>query len=257
MEHDYRIGNIDDIAITLAFEIVSFRCRRLDPRFINAWKDRVDNNSVLTREEQAVLRGMLVPTFGEPNQKFTTQGKIDHLEGFIGEWLWYFLMIENTILDIKHIEVPGFKSTDPGGDALVIHKQSTGDLFFRLWEMKKFAPNQPGQRINSTITRACNQLNANALEYLARYTAVGQELSDPELEKFCSQLILKWIASDPTASVGVSVATSNSCLDISCFGDLGDRFPQISNGLIEGMLTGLTDFSIFAEKVQEFVWKGL
>ncbi len=257
MEHVDSVGIIDDIAKMLAFAIVDFRCRRLDPRFVNAWKDRVENNSALSTEEKAVLKGMLIPTFGEPNEKFTTQGKIDHLEGFVGEWLWYFLMIENTILDIKHVEVPGFKSTDPGGDALVIHKQPSGDLVFRLWEMKKFAPNEPGQRVSSTITRACNQLNTKALEYLARYTAIGQELSDPELESFCSELMPNWIKSDPAASVGVSVATSNSCLDINCFSDLGDRFPQISNGLIEGMLTGLADFSAFAGKVQEFIWKGL
>lgn len=257
MEHDDKVGIIDDIAKMLAFAIVDFRCRSLEPRFFNAWKNRVENNSPLSKEEKVILRGMLDLTFGEPNEKFTTQGKIDHLEGFVGEWLWYFLMVENTILDIERVEPPGIKSTDPGGDALVIHKLSTGDLVFRLWEMKKFAPKKPGQKINSTITRACNQLNTNAVEYLARYTGIGQELSDPELKQFYSQLMLKWANSDPDASVGVSIATSNSCLDINCFDNLGDRFPKISNGLIEGVLTGLTDFSAFAEKVQEFVWKGL
>lgn len=262
LEHDDNVSSIDDIAKVLALAIVDFRCRGLDPCFFDAWKDRVETGSILDSQKETVLRIMLVPTFGEPYQPFTgtpkqIQGNRDHLEGFVGEWLWYFLTIETAMLDIKRIEPPGFKSTDPGADSLVIHQQSNGDLVFRLWEMKKFAPSAPGQKVNATVTKACKQLDAKALEYLARYTVTGQELRDPELKSLYGQLVQKWVDSDPAASVGVSVVTSNDYLDIRCFRNLGTRFPKISNGLIEGMLTGLTDFSAFAEKVREFIWKGL
>ena len=255
--HDSHNVAINSLAKALAIEVVRFRCRRC-PQHFDAWINRVENNLPLSDSSKKALRAFLVPTFGDPDNK---EGgpNVDHLEGFIGEWLWYFLSIENPTEAIVHIIPPGFKSTDPGGDALIIHRHGN-DLLFRLWEMKKFAPrkNDSTQRIGGTVGNAYSQLNSKAVEYLARITATEQELDDKELEEFIGTLLDLWIDRSSQAAAGVSIATSSNQVSQSCFDNFGRRFPDFIQPIrLLGMLTGIEDFSIFAMKVKKHVWKGL
>lgn len=61
----------------------------------------------------------------------------DHLEGYVSELVWYFLTKETPPDDLVRLEPLGFAATDSGGDGLAIHKRDDGELFFRLWEIKK------------------------------------------------------------------------------------------------------------------------
>ncbi|MBK8903105.1 MAG: hypothetical protein IPM53_18085 [Anaerolineaceae bacterium] len=255
--HNTANGDIDRLAKILAVEIVKFRCRRC-PQHFNSWKNKAENDIPLSEASKSALRAFLVPTFGDPDEG--NDPNIDHLEGFVGEWLWYFICTENPIDTIIHKVPPGFKSTDPGGDALLIHRLLNDELLFRLWEMKKFAPrkDESGQQIDATVNRAYSQLNSKALEYLARITATEQELNDPEVEEFVGKLVELWIDASPQAAAGVSIATSSEHTSQSCFDNFGLQFPRLTNpNRLLGMLTGIEDFSKFAVLVKEYVWKGL
>jgi hypothetical protein len=180
---------------------------------------------------------------------------MDHLEGFVGQMLWYFLYLESPPEELVRVEPPGFRVTDPGGDALAIHRMQEGYLMFRLWEMKKCTG---GSTVSSAVNTAYNQLNAKATEYLARYTAIGQELPDPELTGFYGQLIELWIEARPEAAAGISVATSLDHIPQRCFTTFGKHFPGFVDPIrLRGMLTAIGDFSAFALKVREFIWTGL
>jgi hypothetical protein len=256
--HKFMDISSDDLSLTLAREIVNFRCRRCAHHF-NAWKDKVYNDIPLCESSQKALHAFLTPTFGEPNEYFNG-AKIDHLEGYIGEWLWYFLFLENPCEPIVYTIPPGFKSTDPGGDAVTIHRNSNNEFLFRLWEMKKFSPRstESSQRISGTVNKAYSQLNTKATEYLARVTATEHELENPELEVFVGKLLDLWIDASYQASAGVSIATSLEHVSQNCFDDFGGQFPNFVDPIrLQGILTGIDDFSRFAIKVQEVVWKGL
>ncbi len=255
--HDPSGETIGGLAQALAEKIVEFRCRRCLQHF-NSWKNRAENGIPLNDASKSALRAFLVPTFGDPDEK--RDPNIEHLEGFVGEWLWYFLSVENPTETIVHQVPPGFKSTDPGGDAFFIHRFTDNELFFRLWEMKKYAPRKEDstQQLSTTVNRAYSQLNSKALEYLARITATEQELDDPELEKFVGRLVELWIDASRQAAAGVSIATSLNHASQDCFNDFGNRFSRFTNPVrLLGMLTGIEDFSAFAVKVKDYIWKGL
>ncbi len=248
---------IDELAQALAEKVVEFRCRRCLQHF-NSWKNKVENGAPLDDASKSALRAFLVPTFGDPDEN--RDPYIEHLEGFVGEWLWYFLSLENPTETIVHQIPPGFKSTDPGGDGFFIHRFINNELFFRLWEMKKYAPRKDDstQQLSTTVNGAYSQLNSKALEYLARITATEQELKDPELEEFVGRLVDFWVDASRQAAAGVSIATSLNHASQDCFNDFGNRFPRFTNPVrLLGMLTGIDDFAAFAVKVKDYVWKGL
>jgi hypothetical protein len=250
--------SIDTLAWDIAVEIVRFRCRAC-LHYFDAWKDKAENGTLLNDSFQRALYAFLGPTFGTPDGQYQ-EPNIDHLEGFVGEWLWFFLSIENPSETIVHTLLPGFKSTDPGGDGLIIHRLPNKELFFRLWEMKKFAPRTEGstQQLDSTVNKAYSQLDTKAAEYLARIIATEQESNDPELQDFIGNLLDLWIDASPQAAVGVSIATSSNHVSEDCFAEFGNKFPQFTDPIrLLGMLTGIEDFSLFAMKIKEFIWTGL
>lgn len=257
--HNPDSATVDALAQVFAEKVVEFRCRRC-PQHFNSWKNKVENGTPLDDASKSALRAFLVPTFGDPDEK--RDPDIEHLEGFVGEWLWYFLSTENPTETIVHQVPPGFKSTDPGGDAFFIHRFIDNELFFRLWEMKKYAPRKDDstQKLRTTVNRAYSQLNSKALEYLARITATEQELEDPELEEFVGRLVELWIDASRQAAAGVSIATSLNHVsqDSDCFNDFGNQFPRFTKPVrLLGMLTDIEDFSAFAIKVKDYIWKGL
>lgn len=253
VQHDPEDSPVDALAEVLAERIVEFRCRGC-PHHFQAWKQRVKVESSLPKTSKAALEAFIRLVFGLPDNK--DEVTKDHLEGFIAEHLWYFLCMETASTEnIVRIEPPGFAATDPGGDGLIIHRILNGDLMFRLWEIKKCTGNSP---VNSTVNTAYGQLNANALEYLARYSGIGQELQDAELSNFYGQLVELWLDAEPGAAAGISVATSANNVPARCFTTFGKQFPQFVDPVrLKGMLTAIDDFSDFACKVREFVWKGL
>jgi len=247
----------DELAQALAERIVMHQCRGSLHHY-EAWKQRVENGVPLPESSRKALREAFIgPVLGIPDEPDTIPP--DHLEGYISQMLWYFLYLDSPPEEIVRVEPPGFKSTDPGGDALAIHRVQDEYLMFRLWEIKKYtgAP-QSSTSANSTVYSAYKQLNAKAVEYLARYTAIGQEISDSELADFYGQLVDLWLEARKEAAAGVSVVTSLCHVPQQCFTTFGQHFPKFVNPVrLRGMLTAVEDFSSFALKVREFIWKGL
>jgi len=251
--HDTAAVAVDALAKELADMIVKHRCRGCLHHY-NAWKDRKEGGPPLAEVSRKALEAFLKP-LGLPTDPDSVPK--DHLEGYIGEMLWFFLEQERPSEEIVRIEPPGFKATDPGGDALVIHRVNDGYLMFRLWEMKKCTGDSA---VSSTVNVAYNQLDVKALEYLARYTSIGQELQDvnPELAEFYSKLMDLWMDAQPQAAAGVSVTTSLKHVPGQCFTTFGQRFPNFTDPVrLKGMLAALDDFSEFSLRVRAEIWKGL
>lgn len=247
----------DALAEALADRIMKHQCRGCSHHY-QAWKQRVDGGpSPSGASRKALVEAFIGPIFGLPENPDAIP--LDHLEGFVSQLLWYFLYLESPPEEIVRVEPPGFKSTDPGGDALAIHRVQNEYLMFRLWEIKKFTGNpESSTSVSLTVNTAYGQLNAKALEYLARYTVIGQELPDPELVDFYGQLVDLWLEARREASAGVSVATSLCHVPQQCFTTFGQHFPEFVDPVrLRGMLTAVGDFSAFVIKVRESIWKGL
>jgi hypothetical protein len=249
---------LEEIAWDLAINIVHFRCQRCSHHYL-AWLNKVENNIALTPASSSALSAFLVPTFGEPGNHFAP-GRLDHLEGFVCQMLWYFITLENPGDIIEYQIPPGFKSTDPGGDGFIVHRLPDNLLMFRLWEMKKYSPpsgdNSAG--INGTVDRAYTQLTSKAMEYLARITTTEQVAANPEVEVFLGMLPDLWAEASPQAAAGIFIATSIGHVSTNCFDDFGNRFPLFIQPIrLKGMLASVLDFSRLSILVQEFIWKGL
>lgn len=256
--HDPTTSPQDALARALAERIMEHQCRGC-PHHYQAWKQRIDGGPPPSgASRKALIEAFIGPVFGLPENPDAVP--LDHMEGFVSQLLWYFLYLESPPEEIVRVEPPGFKVTDPGGDALAIHRMQGEYLMFRLWEIKKLTsdPRSSSSSVSSTVNDAYGQLNAQALEYLARYTAIGQELSEPELAEFYGQLVDLWLEARKEAAAGVSVATSLCHIPQRCFTTFGKHFPRFVDPVrLRGMLTAIGDFSAFTLRVREYIWKGL
>jgi hypothetical protein len=253
VSHDAGIQPVDALAAALAERIMEHRCRGC-PHHYEAWQTRVLGGSAMPDSSREALRAFIKPVFGLPEDCESVPQ--DHMEGFVAQYLWYFLAMEMPTREpVERVEPPGFAATDPGGDGLVIHRVDEGYLMFRLWEIKKCVGEG---KVSSTVTRAYRQLGMKATEYLARYTAIGQELGEPELADFYGQLIDLWVDARPEAAAGVCVATSVGQVPTRCFSTFGQRFPQFVDPVrLRGMLTAVGDFSDLTLRVRQCIWIGL
>ncbi len=251
-KHQVTSLSVDGLAKFFAELIMEHRCRGCH-QYYDQWKQHLDDGVVLPESVSEALKAFIEPVFGLPGNPEIPQ---DHLEGYIAEYLWYFLSLEGLAGENAiRIEPPGFTPTDPGGDGLIIHKITDTELMFRLWEIKKCSGTST---VSSTVSTAYQQLSAKATKYLARYTAIGQEITDSELADFYGQLVDFWIDAKPEAAVGVSVAICVTRIPSRCFTTFGKRFPRLVDPIrLRGMLTAIQDFPTFANKVREYVWKGL
>lgn len=251
VNYDPGTASIDDLAECLADKIMAFHLRGC-PQHYNAWKQRLAGGSDLSSTTYDVISSAYVkPVFGLPGEPIAA----DHLEGAVSQYLWYFLIRESSSEGIIRVEHPGFSALDHGGDGMVIHRLSAGYLMFRLWEIKK---NTGSSSVSSTINTAYEQLNSRAMEYLARYTAIGQELSDSELANFYSRLVDFWVEATQEAAAGVAVSLSADDVPTTCFTTFGNQFPSfVTPRRLKGMLSAIDDFTAFSEKVQRVVWRGL
>jgi len=257
VSHDPEISPEDALAEALADRIVAHQCRG-SPQHYEAWRRRLDRGVQLPEPSRRALReGFIGPVLGLPDSPDGVP--TDHVEGYVSQMLWYFLYLESPPEELVRVEPPGFRSTDPGGDSLAIHLVQGDYFMFRLWEIKKYAGDpQASSSVGSTVNSAYGQLHAKVLEYLARYTAIGQELSDPDLVDFYGQLVDLWLKAAREAAVGVAVATSFCHVPGDCFTTFGQRFPRFVDPVrLRGMLTAVHDFPAFALKVRESVWRAL
>lgn len=252
--HDAEHSPLEQLAEALAVKIMEHRLR---PTHYQAWQAGLNSGEPLSEKTRAIIFAFTKPAFGIPEEPDSIP--IDHLEGLVSQYLWYFVCKEISREPIVKEIPPGFKATDPGGDALMIHRLEDGHLRFRLWEIKKFVRRNEDATTNAnpTIAKAYDQLGTKAIEYLARYTSIGQEL-DPELNDFFGNLVEMWLDARPEASAGVSINTSEVCIPPNCFQKFGDRFPKYVDPVrLLGMITAVEDFALFSTTVREYIWKGL
>lgn len=250
--HDSTNVPIDDLAMALADQIMKHRCRGC-PQHYQSWKQHIEGGPPPTGASADALKAFIEPVFGLPEHPDAVPH--DHMEGCVAEYLWYFLSLEGlTGGNVIRVEPPSFVPSDRGGDGLVIHR-ILDYLMFRLWEIKKCTGNSA---VSSTVSNAYRQLDARAAEYLARYTAIGQELPDAALAEFYGKLIDLWVDAQPEAAAGISVAISLDHVPQRCFTTFGERFPRFVDPVrLRGMLTAIEDFSAFTDKVREYIWTGL
>ena len=254
---EWRTGKLDgtdaaneNAAWLVAREAMRERCKGAPVNF-DLWHEAANGARVLTAGERDRVAPFVRTGFGLPGRELPT----DHLQGYVAEFVW-FLVTRDRVppgRQLTMIKGPGFHVTGPGGDGLALYELA-GEHIFRLWEIKK----HHGQsHVSSTVARACEQLSANATEYLAQMTVLAQQHADP-VGNLLAQLVDLWIDGDARAGAGVAVSTSTSSHPSRCFGNMASRFPGlVVGGQLEGLVVGLDDLPQFAERVKGMVWSGL
>ena len=248
-----RCGATDEEIDELAFEVADGYIKLHAPNHLaDAWGARHRGGAEHPGALKRALEVFVKAGFGLPGEEDAPPS--DHIEGLVAEHLWYFLTLEEAPDNgVIRIERPSFKATDPGGDSLALHR-SGGSLMFRLWEIKKCTSG----RVSSTISRAYRQLDKNALEYLARYSMIRQEVEDAEAAAIYARLVELWVDGDPAAAPGINVTTSMSSLPQTAFSTFPHRFPHLTGpSRMLGTLMATEDFPALVTRVQEHVWRGL
>ncbi len=237
----------------LALKIMAYRMRGADGQIFSAWCSRFLGGPPHAPDMSRVVSSYFESGISLP----TAPAPPDHLEGLVGEHLWYFLTLENCPAHepLRAIEGPDPHTTKPGPDGLVVYEDAAIGLAFRLWELKK---ETGAGSLTSAATEATNQLAKKATQYLAQYTAIGEHRS-PELANFYGRLGLYWARNAPQAGAAVSVASSIAKpAAAGMFNSLSKRFPDLTDQRqLQGMLVAIGDFPAFAQAVRELMWKGL
>jgi hypothetical protein len=229
---------------------VKWQCRGAVQHY-DAWRSAVAQGARLGADARRRLVPFIRPVFGLPG----APPSVEHLQGHVGECVWFILARENVPagLRLKAIEGPSFLVTTPGGDGLVVYQRGDDVLIFRLWEIKK---HHSTGGVSRTVSRALRQLDEKAEEYLAQLTTVAGSY-EPDLAQLFAALSDLWLDRDERSGAGVAVSTSDQYLPRSCFGRMHTRFPELSIGLLGGMVVALGDFPAFAASVRDRVWNAL
>lgn len=190
--------------------------------------------------------------FGVPEQPKAA----DHVQGHVAEWVWYLLAEEtgNDGRTLRALEPPSPHPTSPGGDGLGIYALDDETVVFRLWEIKKHVGSGSPSR---AISVAYEQLKVHGTEYLAQYAGPGTK-QPGEIGRVYGELVELWVDADPRAGVGVAVAVSEAAAPRRCFSRMHHRFPRLDQpGQLEGLVAGIGDFAVFADRVKGIVWSAL
>lgn len=224
---------------------------------LGSWRARRDGGAPHPPVRRQAVETYASIAFGLPGAPPNT----DHLQGHVAELIWNRVLGEReTCVDGRRlVKAHSVKAdpTEPGGDGLVIYRDSDGDLVFRLWEIKKHAATA---RISATINRASSQLEGRGHEYLAKLAAPETLTAEGELLDLYGEMVELWFDRSVRAGVGVAVGTTkdNAPRDGRTFRSIRTRFPAFTSATqTEGLVVALPDFAGFADRVKEIVWSGL
>ena len=236
----------------LADDAMALRCGASP--VLETWRGRAAGGPTLPARDRQAVEAFARDTFGVPSDP----GDPNLIQGFVAELLWHRLTRECTAPGggrrLFHIHDLSWSAYQQGGDGLVVYEVSGGQLVFRLWEVKK---HEAAAHLSRTVTRACKQLDVNALRYLAQYTGYGSTLTGP-LGRLYAELVPMWIDDDPRSGIGVSIATSKvHSPKRAAFGGVTTAFPKLKPTQREGVIVAVGDFSAFAVTVRDAVWTGL
>lgn len=233
----------EQLARLLAAHIVEHRLRGASAHLIGAWTRVVGGGAPYTAAEKGAISAYLSGL--DPGHD------PEHLQASVGEYLWHALSIDDAAEPpLVRIEGPKFHATAPGGDGLVVRRD--GQLFFTLWEIKKHT----GNHLTRVIRDGYDQLSSNATRYLAEYSAVGQNITDPELARMYATLVESWLSGSAQAQAGIAVATSTA--PAKCFSTMGRHFAHLSGGdPCRGLLAAVSGLPSFSHRIAEILWTGL
>ena len=240
----------DLAAFRLAVHMAWHRCGGA-PHYFDAWLQRYEGGGPHT---EALLDCLVAFLGSESIGTPALPAAQVHLEGFVAEHIWHLLTLENALAfgDPVRVDGPDWSVTDSGGDGLAIHRVA-GTLVFRLWESKAHTGDGA---VRDVVNGACRQIDSNALRYLARFSKIGQSVSDGELQHFYGQLPELWREGAREAGGGIAVSTRALVID-DCFGNFHAYWPFEHNDQRLGLAVVIDDFSAFASLVREHLWKGL
>lgn len=248
------------VAWVVAESVMRQRCGP-SPTAFPAWRDATLNGRKLAGADREVVLAFAEPVF---RPQATVAVEEHHgVPGYVGEWLWYLLALEQPDLPQRvreYLAEPSLTVTDSGGDGLVIHRSygpGASGLVFRLWEMKKYTGGR--DQLSGTIRGAWDQLASSGTRYLAAQIGYAYKYVSGDVGEFVSVLPNLWVDGDPCAGAGVSVAANNSAAPKQkAFSKSHERIPHLKHdGQLNGLVIAVEDFADFAAEVQEMVWTAL
>ena len=83
-----RLVSMGDLARLLAVRIME---HRLIPHHFSVWEAHANGGGALSARERAAIVAFIKPAFGIPEEPAIN---IDHLEGLVSQYLWYFVYKE-------------------------------------------------------------------------------------------------------------------------------------------------------------------
>jgi hypothetical protein len=221
------------------------------------WRDRRDGQGPHGGNRQHTVATFVGIAFGTPAKP----ADVDHVQGHIAELLWSRVMRErSTCRDGRQLVKAHPVKVDPlepGGDGLIIYKNSDDVLVFRLWEIKK---HEAQSRVSATINRASKQLSERGSEYLAKIVGPETLEATGAIAELYANMVELWFDRSERAGVGVSIGTSveHEPTPPRAFGSIRTAFPEFTaSGQTECLIVAIPDFAGFAERVKEIVWSGL
>ncbi len=218
---------------------------RLDgaPQLLEAWIRVRTGGGAYSRLEQETLRAYLGP--------FDPDANADHRQGTVAEYLWHVLNIQDdNEPELVRITSPKAFVTGPGGDGLTVRRD--GELYFTLWEIKKHV----GAHLSTVVNGAYGQLTAKGARYLTEAASIGQLSTDPEEARKFATIVEAWLAGEGHMRAGVAVTTTSERR--RCFSTMRTHFAHLHGAdPCSGLLSVLTDFPSFADRVAEVAWTGL
>lgn len=245
----------DDAAHLLAEDSMAIACGRAPA--LDWWRARRDGGPAQTGVKLQTLESYAAVAFGLPQKP----KNFDHVQGHIAELLWNRLMSERQVCRDGRLLVQAhpikIDALEPGGDGLVVYRDSHGTLVYRLWEIKKH--NAKGS-ISATINRASKQLHDRGHEYIAKLAGPESLTQDPDLGDLYANMLEMWYDRSNRAGVGVSVGTSDHHMPTgpATFGSIRRQFPDFTGpSQTESIVVAVPDFPGFANRVKEIVWSGL
>lgn len=244
--------DIEAAAWLVASEIMKLRCGKAEAIYA-AWRRTATGEDA--GDDTSVVAPFIDPTFGLPPNGRSLQ----HAQGYVAEITWRMLAEEHESEErrLEFLTYPDADVTSPGADGFAVYRlQSSGQLVFRLWEIKK---KDGAGSVSSSIRNAYHQLDENAERYLAKLTSQsGNPGMDGELVNLFVSLVPAWKRSETIAGAGVAVAADADGLPGRAFTTMHKHFPDfVVDSRIEGCLVGLGSLSDFSLRVRGLLWTGL
>jgi len=244
------LGQADRAALAWLIADAVMSHRAGGSKAADIWRGAALTGGKLIGPDRQLVEAFVAGVFGLP-----PKGKSEtHLTGHVAEWLWYLhaLQSDHAARSIALLDPPKFNVTEPGGDGFIVFSDTaTGEMTFRLWELKQHVGASP---VSATVGEAYEQLKTHATRYLAQLTSIHSVQTGP-VGELCNQLVDFWIDCNARAGVGVGVASATTPAPTKCFSTMGTHFPGFNRaGQLEGLLLAIEDLTELARDVRGYLW---